>query len=520
MGTRALWVGISLWLGGLSDAVAAHELGGLSTPTSDGWVGAENDAMDAIPGRLDGPWQPPVSRTNNAKSGKKDKSNKGSGKKGGSDNGSGKKPPPPKPPSKPKPSSKPKPPDKPKPSSKPAPSRKPTPATKPSPPRKPTPAAKPTPTRKPTPSAKPRTPPAQPRTPPPRAAPPSRAASRTPAAPPSTLVAPATGGSALQVTRAAPSDGPVRPPPLQVRWPQDGSSRLDAVDPDRRPAQSVLRADLPLVHQRPAFRSNDARWARPHPGTLVTYPSAEHKPPTSLHNRAHYSRWWVHPWYRWMHPTWVVVVLPWPVSPWSASWTPPPRVGYDWVPGAMAGSSWYPGYWVAYPPADSHYAELYTWVPGFWLGDAYVEGFWRVQQRRGFVWVDGTYTGEGAYIAGYWMPVEPHPAGMLWEPGFWDGTTWVAGFWRPESRDGFTWAPARFGLDGIRENGFWEPDTVRAGQVWIPGWFDGTAWNHGYWTEGDSADLELPDDWAPEVAAPDTWDAPEDEETPLALPVD
>ena len=80
--------------------------------------------------------------------------------------------------------------------------------------------------------------------------------------------------------------------------------------------------------------------------------------------------------------------------------------------------------------------------------------------------------------------------------GFFDGETWVAGFYRPEFRTGYQWVGAYFDGDGIYNGGYWEPAEDKSGQVWIPGWFDGSEWEKGYWvSEREYRDADI-DNWS------------------------
>ena len=96
------------------------------------------------------------------------------------------------------------------------------------------------------------------------------------------------------------------------------------------------------------------------------------------------------------------------------------------------------------------------------------------------------------------MPTRPGPEGYVWEPGFYDGETYVDGFWRPQYRRGYAWVGSFYDDDGIFHGGYWMPAQDEAGYTWVPGWFDGNAWVEGYWVRDDefqNADVE---NWQPE----------------------
>ncbi|MDP2313983.1 MAG: hypothetical protein Q8P41_13835 [Pseudomonadota bacterium] len=282
---------------------------------------------------------------------------------------------------------------------------------------------------------------------------------------------------------------------------------------------------------RPAYHTSDHRYAHPHPRHVRAYAPSGHRVPSHDWYRSWYTHWWVHPHYRWVHTTWVVVSFDFTPSPWEAGWAPPSRAGWAWVPGHWEGPYWVPGHWEPSRVAPSWYGAQWTWVPGFWVGPAYVEGYWRLQQRRDgeWVWVDGGYRSDGSYVPAHWRPATAPPAGFIWEAGFWDGESWVEGFWRPASRRNYDWVSARYLGDGTYEAGYWEPTEARPGYVWVPGWFDGEAWNDGYWVAEAEYRAADPDAWTPPEGVEDGWhdapyeatDAPASEdELPLALPVD
>lgn len=236
------------------------------------------------------------------------------------------------------------------------------------------------------------------------------------------------------------------------------------------------------------------------------HPHAHYAPPRHVHYRAHYVNYWVHPYYRYQHAATVVVSFGFVVSPWVVTWAPPPRPGWSWNPGYYdAWGVYHPGYWVPVGPAPVYRSVSYVYVPGWWEGDTYVEGYYRPSTRKGWSWVDGYYTSDGYYVPGHWQPRSSAPSGYTWEPGFFDGETWVEGFWRPEYRSGYTWVSGYFDEYGVYNAGYWMPTADRAGYVWVPGWFDGNQWVDGYWvTESEyySADVE---GWQPEDGWDDGW---------------
>jgi hypothetical protein len=122
------------------------------------------------------------------------------------------------------------------------------------------------------------------------------------------------------------------------------------------------------------------------------------------------------------------------------------------------------------------------------------------------VWANGYYLDDGEYVRGWWEPETPPPtAGYVWEGGYWDGETWVEGYWRPEGRDGYRWVSAWLDAEtGIYYEGYWEPDEAKPGMVWVPGWFDGSQWVEGEWvTEAEYARSEKEaESWQPDEG----WD--------------
>jgi hypothetical protein len=151
------------------------------------------------------------------------------------------------------------------------------------------------------------------------------------------------------------------------------------------------------------------------------------------------------------------------------------------------------------------------------------------------MWIDGEYVDEGVYSRGHWKPSNDGPEGYVWEPGFYDGETYVDGFWRPQFRNGFTWLSAYYDEDGVFHAGYWMPIRPETGFVWVPGWFDGNQWVEGYWVRQDDYKDEDVEGWAPEEGWDDGWEVGSgwgdgevvgshastvyEEDLPLALPI-
>ena len=259
---------------------------------------------------------------------------------------------------------------------------------------------------------------------------------------------------------------------------------------------------------------------------MHAYPSAPRPVPVRYAYRPYYTRWYVHPYYRYTYATTVVVGFGFPCYPWSVGWMPPVRAGWMWMDGYWAGTYWMPGYWspMAVAPVG------YVYVPGWWQGTVYIDGYYRPQVRHDgdWRWQDGYYLDDGTYVRGHWEPTRQGPSGYTWEAGFWDGQTWVEGFWRPDFRAGFTWVSAYYDEDGVMHAGYWAPLDQRPGSVWIPGWFDGNQWIEGYWVAETQYESEDVQGWQPEAGWDDGHDdrreaAPQsyaDDEQPLGIPVE
>jgi hypothetical protein len=73
------------------------------------------------------------------------------------------------------------------------------------------------------------------------------------------------------------------------------------------------------------------------------------------------------------------------------------------------------------------------------------------------------------------------------------------------------------------ECGYWEPVEGRPGMIWVPGWFDGTRYIPGNWIPQAEYDAVDPAAWQPDPGWNEGWAEPEHagdtEEPPLALPV-
>jgi hypothetical protein len=233
---------------------------------------------------------------------------------------------------------------------------------------------------------------------------------------------------------------------------------------------------------------------------------AHHPVPVWRPYRPYYTRWYVHPWFRYRYATWAVVAFDFAVYPWDAYWVPPARYGWNWAPGYWAYGYWHPGYWfpTASPPVG------YVYVDGWWEGDVYVDGYYRVDHRKGWSWVDGYYGDDGAYVRGHWEPEKAGPDGYVWEAGFWDGEEYVDGFWRPEYLNGYTWVSAYYDDDGVYHSGYWMPTEDKPGYVWVPGWFDGNEWVAGYWVPEDQYTDDAVESWQPPEGVDDGWDQEQD----------
>jgi len=269
-----------------------------------------------------------------------------------------------------------------------------------------------------------------------------------------------------------------------------------------RPSGTLRNAQTSRPTGRPVHRSGDVRYSRPSHRTVTVHRHAHYRAPRIYTYRPYYTRWWCHPYYRWSYSTVAVVGFGFSVWAWDAYWVPPYRAGWNWVPGYWAWGYWHPGYWAPMARAPIGY----VYVNGWWEGDAYVEGYYRSEARDDWEWVDGYYLDDGTYVRGHWAPTTPPPEGYQWEPGFWDGETYVDGFYRPQFRKGFYWVAAWYGEDGIFHSGYWQPEQDKPGAVWIPGWFDGNEWVTGYWEDEQAyldADLE---NWTPEEGFDDGWE--------------
>lgn len=260
----------------------------------------------------------------------------------------------------------------------------------------------------------------------------------------------------------------------------------------------------------------------------VVEPAAGVSRPPSPHYTydAWYTGYYAHPYYRYQHVTSVVYYSNYGgyyVQPWGPQWVPNTRLGWVWVPGYYRFGFWHPGYWVP----SNHVAPRsgYVWVNGFWQHNgAYIDGYWRPERRSDgrWRWIEGYYLEDGSYVPGHWRPRGRAPEGYAWEPGFWKGDAYIDGFWRPEFRRGFAWQNAYYDTDGVYRAGFWVPVEDNPGQVWVPGWFDGTEWVRGYWEAADDFDKTIDelDQWQPPEPEPvaDSGGPVKAEEEPLGLP--
>jgi hypothetical protein len=274
-----------------------------------------------------------------------------------------------------------------------------------------------------------------------------------------------------------------------------------------------VRPYTPSSGQRPTWHTSDHRYGRPDWRYVGRSPHASAPPPTYQSYRSYYTRWWCHPYYRYQYATTVVVYFDFDVYPHQPYWRPPYRDGWVWVDGYYTSYGyWVPGRWRPTTPAPRY---GYVWANGGWDGGAYVDGYWRPESRSGWEWVEGYYLEDGTWVWGYWRPTTAGPRGYVWEPGFFDGESYVDGFWRPEFRPGYTWVSAFYDQDGVYHGGYWAPIEDEPGFDWVPGWFDGNDWIEGYWVPVDEAQSSL-DTWRPD----DGWNAGWGTEDDLMLYVD
>ena len=252
----------------------------------------------------------------------------------------------------------------------------------------------------------------------------------------------------------------------------------------------------------PARTPGDHRYARPTSYGVHNVYYAHHPVPVYRPYRPYYTRWYVHPWYRYQYATWAVVSFGFVVSPWDVYWIPPARGGWSWSPGYWSFGVWHPGCWVPVGPAPVGY----VYVDGWWDGQVYVDGYYRVSHRNGWTWSEGSYQDDDTYSRGHWEPDKAGPDGYTWEAGFWDGNEYVDGFWRPEFLSGYAWVGAYYDDDGVYHSGYWMPTEDKPGQVWVPGWFDGNEWVSGYWVPDDQYTDDAVKNWEPPEGVEDGWD--------------
>ena len=84
-------------------------------------------------------------------------------------------------------------------------------------------------------------------------------------------------------------------------------------------------------------------------------------------------------------------------------------------------------------------------------------------------------------VPGHWRPIQTVPPGYVWEPGLFDGNGYTDGFWRPAVRPGYRWVSAAWHPSGAWTAGYWLPAEAVPEHIWEPGYFDGNTWVEGRW---------------------------------------
>jgi hypothetical protein len=174
------------------------------------------------------------------------------------------------------------------------------------------------------------------------------------------------------------------------------------------------------------------------------------------------------------------------------------RDGYRWV------ADQYGGFW---EPLVQRPNSIFT--RGHVEGGRWTEvGAGWIADKPGSIWVEGHYKADGSWVSGYW---EKGRANQEWVDGFWKDNRWQDGYWRdipnegycntnqtyvdsvslsnlyvPEfcrenSRAGYSWNNDTYG-------GYWQPVSIKPGQVFIRGHADGDL---GNWV-GESWESEQP----------------------------
>lgn len=164
------------------------------------------------------------------------------------------------------------------------------------------------------------------------------------------------------------------------------------------------------------------------------------------------------------------------------------RAGYSWV------NDQYGGYWqpTSIKPGQVFIRGHATGDFGSWSGESWEAerpGFFFVQGRydskggwisgewkevkRGYTWIDGKWGTDGSWTPGSWTydPSKACPSGAILEEEIKLPKLFVPRYCRDSSRIGYNWNDSPYG-------GFWEPTTIKPGQVFIRGHIDGEFGNY------------------------------------------
>jgi len=127
----------------------------------------------------------------------------------------------------------------------------------------------------------------------------------------------------------------------------------------------------------------------------------------------------------------------------------------------------------ARPPRPPKPGPHHRWVNSHWI---------YLPAPANTIWVTGYYDHNGNWRPGHFQFTGNVPAGQVWVPGHWEGDSWVPGHFRQNYRKDFIWVTGHPGSDGKWAMGYWKfTGPPKKGHLWVNGHWQSGRWVKGFW---------------------------------------